>query len=272
MTNTAREIKTIHEMLAEAPDVDVRETWQSFWDILTEVRERVTAVMPVEPHPSSSGYGYYTTGDGGFEGSLNTFTGPHLEWFVHSWIGNRQRSILDMNINVWLGPHIDVPHLVLVFGTVPMAYHYSDLIARRDLAADVDYLQRYYEPENADYLAFRGDSRFTWSVSHGSYMRAVISPVGHSYTADRNPETVAALRGYVMKRVDRWLGYVADAAPVPEAERPALQARDHYLRLHTYSLDPMNALAAKFMGDEMVEKMVLLRSGAAQVAEAEARA
>jgi len=161
LIQTTNEVKTIHEMLAEAPDVDVRETWEAFWNILSEVRDRVTAMLPVQAHPSSADYGYYNTGDGGFEGSLNTFTGPELEWFVHSWIGNRQRSILDMNINVWLGPHVDVPHLVLVFGTVPMAYHYSDFIARRDLAADVDYLQRYYDPENADYLAFRGDPRFT---------------------------------------------------------------------------------------------------------------
>lgn len=263
MSSTAPETKTIHEMLAEAPDVDVRETWEAFWQILSDARDRITAALPVTAHPSSANHGYYTSG--GFEGSLNTYTGPGMDWFVHSWIGNRERSILDMNITAWLGQETDVPHLCIVFGTVPQVFFYSDFIARRDLAADVEYMNRYYEPENADYLKLRGDSRFTWSVSHGTYMRSVLSPVGHSCTAERTPETVEVLRQAVTARVDRWLGYVRDAQPVLEAERPALRARDHYLRRHTYRLDPMNSLAEKFMGAEMVETMVALRSGEAEL-------
>jgi hypothetical protein len=199
----SQQVKTITQMLDEAPDVDVRAPWESLGGILSGIKDRITAEFAVERHPSSADYEYYEAGD--FEGSLNTYTGPELEWFVHSWIDNRKASILDMNINVWLGQHIDVPHLCIVFGTVPHLFHYSDLIARRDLAVDVDYLRRYYDPENEAYLAFRGDDRFTWSVSHGTYMRAIISPVGHSYTAERTPDNVEALRGYVMHRVDRWL-------------------------------------------------------------------
>ena len=260
----SQQVKTITEMLAEEPDVDVRESWAALWEILTEVKDRITAELPVERHPSSAEYDYYTAGD--FEGSLTTWTGPQVEWFVHSWIGNRTASILDMNINVWLGQHVDVPHLCIVFGTVPHLFHYSDFIARRDLAVDADYLRRYYEPENDAYLALRGDDRFTWSVSHGTYMRAILSPVGHSYTAERTPANIEALRGHVLARVDRWLEQVRTAPEVPEADRAVLRARDHVLREQTYTLDPMNALAEKFMGPETVQKMVRLRYGAEQLA------
>lgn len=261
----ATETVTLDQMLDAAPDVDVRDTWSAFWDTLTGIRGRIeSALGPIERHPSSTDYDYYQAG--GFEGSLSTFTGPRLDWFVHSWIGNRERSILDMNITVWLGPEIDVPHLCIVFGTVPLAYHYSDFVARRDLADDVEYLNRYYEPENADYLAFRGDPRFTWSVSHGTYMRAVLSPVCHSYTAERSSETVTALQSYVGKRVDRWLGYVDAATPVPTEQQAVLAARDRRLRRNSYQLDPMNALAARFMGEATAAKMVQLRMGAEQMA------
>ena len=260
----SQQVKTITQMLDEAPDVDVRATWQALWDILSEIKDRLVAEFPVERHPSSADYDYYQAGD--FEGSLSTFTGPQLEWFVHSWLGNREASILDMNINVWLGPHIDAPHLCIVFGTVPHLFHYSDLIARRDVGIDHDYVHRYYDPENDDYLAFRGDERFTWSVSHGAYMRAIISPVAHSYTAERTPDNVEALKGYVLKRFERWLDYVRTAPPVPEDEQPALQARDHRLREQIYSLDPMNALAERFMGADTAQKMVKLRYGADQLA------
>lgn len=268
----SQQVKTITQMLDEAPDVDVRATWQALWDILSEIKDRLVAEFPVERHPSSADYDYYQAGD--FEGSLSTYVsaappddpGPRLEWFVHSWLGNRSASILDMNINVWLGPQVDAPHLCIVFGTVPHLFHYSDLIARRDVGIDHDYVQRYYEPENADYLAFRGDPRFTWSVSHGAYMRAIISPVAHSYTAERTPDNVEVLKGHVLKRFERWLEYVRTAPAVPVEEQKALQARDHGLREQIYSLDPMNALAERFMGVETAQKMVRLRYGAEQLA------
>lgn len=265
-TTSSQQVKTITQMVDEAPDVDVRDTWRACWDLLTEVKDRITAVMPVERHPSSADRDHYTAGQ--FEGSLTTWTGPQVEWFVHSWIGNRQASILDMNINVWLGQHLDAPHLCVVFGTVPHLFHYSDLIARRDVGVDVDYVRRYYEAENDAWLALRGDDRFTWSVSHGAYMRSVLSPVAHSYTAERSAANVEVLRGHVLGRVERWLEMVASAPEVPEEERAALRARDHLLRRQIYTLDPMNALAVRAMGQETAEQLVALRYGRAQLEEA----
>ncbi|MCD4524377.1 hypothetical protein [Nocardioides sp. cx-173] len=268
--SSSAQTKTIHEFLAEAPDVDSSELWAAFWEILSEAKEKITAQLPVREHPSGAGLEYWATDDGSYEGSLNPYAGDPdegVEWLVHSWIGNRKASILDMNLQVWLGPHIDVPHLIIVFGTIPNIFFYSELTPRRDLMVDVDYLRRYYEPLNDSFLSLRGDDRFTWSVSHGTYMRAYLSPVAHSYTAARTDDVVETLREVVRERVDTWLGWVRDAQPVPVEQRAALRERDHLVRTYGYTLDPMNELSKRFLGAERVEELVATRAGLGQIRE-----
>ena len=272
--SSSTQTKTIHEFLAEAPDVDSSELWAAFWEILSEAKDRITAELPVQPHPSGAGLDYWATEDGSYEGSLNPFVGDPdngVEWLVHSWIGNRKASILDMNLQVWLGPHIDVPHLIVVFGTVPKIFFYSELTPRRDLMVDVDYLEKYYEPSNESFLKLRGDDRFNWSVSHGTYMRAYLSPVAHSYTADRTDDVVETLREVVRERVDTWLGWVREAQPVPVEERAALRQRDHRVRTLGYTMDPMNELSKKFLGAARVDELVATRAGLGQIAELDAQ-
>jgi hypothetical protein len=101
-------------------------------------------------------------------------------------------------------------------------------------------------------------------------MRSIISPVGNSYTAERTDDVVDTLEAEIQTRVDRWLGWVdaaqsSSALAVPDGERPALVARDHFLREHIYTLDPMNTLAAKFMDQEMVDTLIRARFGADQM-------
>lgn len=266
---SSTQTKTIHEFLAEAPDVDRSELWSALWGILSEAKERITAELAVEAHPSGAGLEYWTSEDGSYEGSLNPYAGDPdagVEWLVHSWIGNRKASILDLNLQVWLGPHIDVPHLVIVFGTVPNIFHFSEFVPRRDPMVDVDYLNRYFEPLNASWLALRGDDRFTWSVSHGTYMRAFNSPIANSYVATcPDDEAVEVLGQSVRDRVDTWLRWVREARPVPPEERAALRERDHLVRTYGYTLDPMNELSKKFLGAQRVEELVATRAGLGQI-------
>jgi Red chlorophyll catabolite reductase (RCC reductase) len=265
------ETKTIIEYFDENPSVDNTAIFERFWAILSSIRERLAERFSFTRHASCDGLEFYQTDDGAFEGSLNAYAGSDVEWLVHSWIGNRKNSILDMNINVWLGPQIDVPHLVIVFGTIPKLFHYSDFIARRDLMANLDDVQRYYEPASPAYLELRGDPRFEWSVSHGTYMRSILSPIASSYTAERSEANIDAMQAYVEQLFSRWLRLVDDAAPVPESERPALAARDHLLRKTIYTNDPMNALARRFLGDALTERLVETRYGKQQL-EAAAKA
>ncbi len=262
--------KTIHEYLAENPDVDVSESHAALFGILTELRERVQAYFPeLVPQPACEGLEYWST-ESGYEGSMATWTSERAEHVANSWIGNRKASILDMNLQVWLGPQIDVPHLVFVFGTIPQLFYYSELVPRRDLMTDLDYLNTYYGDDNADYLELRGDKRFSWSVSHGTYMRAYLSPSAHSYTTDRTPEMIEVLRDHVNRRFDRWMRWVENAKPVPESERDALQDRDWKIREYGYTQDPMNKISENFLGAERTQQLLEVRYGAAQIAEAKA--
>ena len=72
---TSSQTKTIPEFLAEAPDVDSRELWQAFWEILTAAKDKITAELPVQPHPNSDGLAAWSTPDDSYEGSLNTYAG-----------------------------------------------------------------------------------------------------------------------------------------------------------------------------------------------------
>ncbi len=267
----ANDTKTIHEFLAEAPNVDVSAAWERCWGILSGVKEQVAARFPVDRHASSIGREYYTSQNGGWEGSMNTFTGPDVDWLVNSWLGSRQNSILDMNATVFLGQQTRVPHLILVFGTIPKVFFYADYCPRADIRVDESYLKKYYEPANADFLKLRGDDRFTWSVSHGSYMRSMLSPVAISMTADMNEGVFDTLEEYVKVFVNRWFSYLDEAEPVPMNERAALQAFDFKVRELGYKLDPMNKLAANIFGEGEVEKMVENRMGRVQMQEAAGR-
>ncbi len=264
-TVSVSQTKTIHEYLAENPDVDVSESHAALFGILTELKDKVHARFPdLVQQEASVGLDYWQT-ESGYEGSMTTWTCAEAEHVANSWIGNRKASILDMNLQVWLGPHIDVPHLVFVFGTIPSLFYYSELVPRRDLMVDLDYLNRYYGEDNADYLELRGDSRFTWSVSHGTYMRAFLSPSAHSYTTDRTPEMIEVLREHVNRRFDRWMRWVEEAREVPEDQRRELQDRDWTIREYGYTQDPMNKISENFLGAERTQQLLEVRYGKAQI-------
>jgi hypothetical protein len=268
--SSVSQTKTIHEYLAENPNVDVTKTHAALWEILTELKDRAQKLFPMEQQPASEGLGSWATEDGSWEGSLTTFTGPLTEHVAHSWIGNRKNSIVDMNFQIFLGPHIDVPHFVQVFGLIPELFYYSELVSRRDPMVDLDYLNKYYGEENEDFLALRGDQRVTWSVSHGVYMRAFNSPVCHSYTMERNDEMVDVLRAATFKRFDRWVRWVEEAEEIPNDERRLeLMKRDHKVREYGYTQDPMNVISERMLGKARTQELLEVRYGKVQIEQAE---
>jgi hypothetical protein len=258
--------KTIHEFLAENPNVDVSKAWERCFGILGGIKDRIAARFPVERHPECAGREYYTSPDKAFEGSFNAYTGRGVEWLVHSWLGNRKASILDMNATCFLGQETDTPHLIVIFGTIPKLFFYADYVPRRDLRTDTDYLDRYYGGEvNEDFLKLRGNPAFHWSVSHGTYMRALLSPVGLSIAGELNDANIDTLEAYAQRFVSRWLGWLDKPQTVPASERAALQKYDHRVRALGYQRDPMNKLAVNVFGADQVENMIRMRMGAAQM-------
>lgn len=266
MSNKVADTKTIDQFLSENPNVDVSKAWEKCWSVLTDIKEKIAARFPgLEMHPACAGREYYTSPNGEFEGSYKAWTGPGCEWLVSSWLGNRKASILDMNATAFLGQETDVPHFIMVFGTIPNLFFYFDFSPRRNLMVDTDYLKKYYDPINAEYLKLRGNTNFQWSVSHGTYMRSLTNPSTQSLMGELTEENIDVLAEYAYKMLDIWLGWLDNAAPVPESERAALQKYDHTVRRLGYELDPMNKLAEQVFGASEMQNMMDLRMGKAQM-------
>ncbi|MEH6549366.1 MAG: hypothetical protein V7711_15480 [Pseudomonadales bacterium] len=258
--------KTIDQFLAENPDVDVSNAWERCWGILTDVKEKIASrYTGLQLHPECAGREYYKSPNGEFEGSFKAWNGPGMDWLVSSWLGNRKASILDMNATAWLGQETDVPHFVMVFGTIPKLFFYFDFTPRCNLMVNPDYLAKYYEPINERYLALRGNTNFQWSVSHGSYMRSLTNPSTQSLMGDLNDSNISILEDYAYGMLDTWLGWLDNAQPVPEAQRAAQQEYDFTVRRLGYELDPMNKLAVQVFGEGEVDNMLNLRMGKSQM-------
>ena len=263
----ATDTKSIHDFLAENPDVDVTKYWERCYSILTDIKNKIAARFPeLELHPSCEDKEYYQSPNGEFEGSMQAWTGDEgCNWLVNSWLGNRKASILDMNATAFLGQDTDVPHWIMVFGTVPNLFFYFDFTPRRDLMTDTDYLDKYYGEINDEYLALRGHPNFQWNVSHGTYMRALTNPSTQSLTAELNDENIDILEEYAYKMLDRWMNWLDEAKPVPAEERDTLQKYDYTVRRLGYERDPMNKLAVNVFGEDRVEDMLNTRMGLKQM-------
>jgi hypothetical protein len=268
---TKTETKTIMQFLSDNPDVDVSNAWERCWNIHSGIVDRVKARFDVEKHPACEGEDYFTSPDKQLEGSFNAYTGPEVDWLVHSWIGNRHASLLDMNATTFLGQQTRVPHLVIIFGTIPRLYFYAEYSPRVDLRTNYDYLQKYYEPANADFLKFRSDPDWTRFVSHGTYLRALMSPCATSSTAELTDSNIDTCEKFLGGFVDRWFRWLDEAETVPEQERAAQQAFDFKTRELGYRTDPMNVLPQKIFGEEEFNRRLNLRIGIEQMEEARRR-
>jgi hypothetical protein len=262
------ETKTILEFLADNPNVDVSSAWERCWGIHSKIINRVQDRFTVERHHSTVGEDYFTSPDKQMEGSFSAYTGNEVDWLVHSWIGNRKASILDMNATVFLGQQTQVPHLVIIFGTIPKLYFYAEYSPRMDLRMNLDYLKKYYEPANQDFLKFRSDPNWTRFVSHGTYLRSLMSPVATSATAELNDENIDTCEEFLGTFVDRWFRWLDEADKVPESEFSAQQHYDFTTRELGYRTDPMNVLTQKIFGDEEFNRRLDMRCGMTQMLEA----
>jgi hypothetical protein len=268
MSATKLDIKTITEFLAEQPNVDVSRAWERCWNIHSGIVERVKARFPVTKHPSSYGREYYTSLDRSMEGSFTAYSGPQVDWLVHSWLGNRKASLLDMNATVFLSQQSRVPHLIVIFGTVPKLFFYADYTPRVDPRMNLEYVQKYYEPANAAAIKLRGHPNFSWNWSHGTYLRGLMSPVCTSIMGELTDENIGICEEYLKGFVDRWFGWIDEAEkdPLPQSERLAQQHYDYYVREVGYRTDPMNVLAQRGFGEAEFQKMLETRIGMAQIA------
>lgn len=223
--------------------------------ILSELYGKVTHQLSVSPKCDSL-LENFSSPDGQFSGSLQTFAGPEIEWLVYSWLNATPMKFSTMRLSIWLGPQIQVPHLVFEFGTVPQLFFYMDYIPRVDLWTDLSYVEQYYEPTQSTYLKLRENPNLSLFVSKALYVRQVQSPVHFCFTCPGTEESLVLIRETAQAMCDRWLTWVDRAEPVPDEAQTALSKRDRQIRRISAERDPGNAAVAKVFGDEFANRLV----------------
>lgn len=250
-------LQHVEQMVDESPVIDVTETFEQWQQLLAELKAKIDARFELTRDPSTEAlesYGTYPDGPGG---RLSAYTGPEVDWMVHSWLGNPKASFANLHLTVWLGPQIRVPHLGLALLVWPEGWFYVDSIPRANLLADGEYYDRYYEPVNDEWLALKEENPdFEWFTSRAGFIRASLSPTAQCYSFPRSEKNIEVVRRVAHAHVDRWLRWVDEAEEVPEAERAALAETDLTIRRNIAERDPANVMGVRFFGQETTDRLV----------------
>ena len=253
-----RILTPIIDLVEQSPDVDNREVFNQLWAILAAMDDKIQARFELELDPCSKRFDDYKSISvgAGAEGCLRTYTGPEVDWYVHSYIGSPESTFTNMHITVSLGPQYNVPNFGFALGTVPDLFMYMDYIPREDLLPNMDYVDRYYTEVNEEFLDLQSDDRFNPFISRDLYTRVAMTPTAVGYTATADEAVIEKIRGIAFARLDRWLAWVDAAEKTPVSERPAIAARDEKIRRNICERDPANNLGERLFGKDNADAMV----------------
>jgi hypothetical protein len=252
----AETLRHVEDMVDNSPVVDVHETFHQWKELLAELKAKIDARFETTRDPSTAdldSYGSYPEGPGG---ALAAYTGPEVDWMVHSWLGNPSASFANLHLTCWLGPQIKVPHLGIALLVWPGGWFYLDSVPRANLMVDGDYFDRYYAPLDEEWLALRSNPEFEYFVSRAGFIRASLSPTAYCYSFDRSEANIDVVRKLTHQHVDRWLRWVDEAEPVPVDQQAALAETDLAVRRNIAERDPANVMGVRFFGEETTTKLV----------------
>jgi hypothetical protein len=256
----AETYKGVQDFVDESgASVDVTPAYTALWAFVDELKQKVESRFALTRDPSSEQFEDYRgdNGDGtGPFGTIRAYSGPEIDWMVHSWLANPTKSFTNIHLTIWLGPQVQVPHFGLAFGTFPFVWCYLDNVPRTDLMVDLDYLDTYYEPVNAEHLDVRQRPGLDAFVSHGLYVRQSLSETAHCFSCRDEELALATVTELAHKHLDRWLRWVDEAPVVPEDERPALRERDETIRRNIAERDPANVMGVRYFGEQMTDDLV----------------
>jgi hypothetical protein len=76
------------------------------------------------------------------------------------------------------------------------------------------------------------------------------------YSCPSTTDSLTLIRTTADAMLERWLGWVEDAEPVSESDRPTLATRDLQMRQISAERDPGNQMAAQILGSELASQLV----------------
>ncbi|WP_433382767.1 oxidoreductase [Actinoplanes sp. CA-142083] len=252
----AETLQHVEDMVDGSPVVDVHDTFHYYQELLAALKAKIDARFETTRDPSTAGletYGTYPDGPGG---SLAAYSGPEVDWLVHSWLGNPGASFANLHLTCWLGPQVKVPHLGIALLVWPGGWFYLDSVPRVNLVEDGAYFDQYYAPLDEEWLALRADPQFEYFVSRAGFIRASLSPTAYCYSFERSQRNLEIVSAKAHAHVDRWLEWVDAAERVPAEEQAALAATDLTIRRNIAERDPANVMGVRFFGEETTTKLV----------------
>ena len=190
MAETLKSVEQIHD---ERGPTDATATFDRLWGILGDIKGKVDGRFTTELDPSCADLEDYG-GETGPRGTLRTYVGDEIDWLVHSWLGDPQTGFTNMHLTAWLGPQVNVPHLGMAWGTLPDLWCYIDLQPRADLATDLEYLDRYYEPFNQRFLDVRARPDVSAFVSQELYVRVSVTDTACCFVTETGGRTTRSHR------------------------------------------------------------------------------
>ena len=251
----AETIKAVHEFVDESgASVDVTATFTALAELVEDLKAKVEKRFALTRDPSTERFESYS-GDGP-TGTIRGYSGPEIDWMIHSWIANPTASFTNIHLTIWLGPQVRVPHFGLAFGTFPQVWCYLDYVPRADLLTDLDYLDTYYEPWNERHLEVRARPGLDTFVSRALHVRESLTDTAHVFSVADHDLALRTIPELAHERIDRWLQWVDEAPAVPEDERAALRARDEAVRKNIAERDPANNMGVRYFGEEMTADLV----------------
>lgn len=256
-----RVLTPIMDMVKAAPNEDRTEQFERLWGILDKMHAKIMDRFELTMDPVCEDLVDYSL-DSGLKGSTEVYSGPEIDWYVHSWCGHPSQTFSNMHITISLGPQYLVPNFGFALGTVPDLFMYMDYIPRVDLLHNIDYVDKYYTDVNEEFLRLQEIPSFKPFISRDLYTRVAMTPTAVGYAADPVEHDIAIAEEAGMSRLDRWLKWVDEAEKTPVEIRAAIAERDHQIRRNICERDPANIVAEDLYGKKMADLLVNTISGA----------
>jgi hypothetical protein len=252
----SQSLKFVQEHLDEAAPTDVSAVFGAWQELVERLRAKVAARFELERDPSTEVLEDFGSDDGP-RGRVRAYTGPEIDWMVHSHMENAAHGFCNVHLTIWLGPHVKVPHFGMALGCFPQGWVYLDSVPRSYLVTDTESFDRYFEPVNERWEQVRNEHpEMEPFVSRSAFVRAGLSPTAFCYMSPADQRMTDLVTELAEEHLDRWLRWVDEAEPVPVEERPALAAADEAIRRNIAERDPANVMGDRFFGPETTQRLV----------------
>ena len=195
--------RSVEDLVNASPGVNNRETFDALWGITCAMFDKVQSRFNLTKDPCCADLEPYKGKDGS-GGRLSAYSGPEIDWLIHSWTGNPEASFTNMHLTISLGPQVDVPHFGFALGTIPNLFWYMDTMPRRELVTHPDYVEKYWSGAASEaYLDLQKAPGFAPFISRDAYTRVALSPNAWCFSGATTGENVDAISKASHAALDR---------------------------------------------------------------------